>query len=95
LTILGFGGGSNTLTATNNTGTINELFAPPPASGTDFFGVIDTAQFSSLTIAGSQGGDRLNFDGLSFGNTEIPEPTTLALLVLGLGGIGFRRGQIR
>jgi hypothetical protein len=81
---------ANTLTATNDTGSINQVFASTPASPSSmFFGVIDSAQFSTLTITGSNGGDRLDYDNLSFGT--VPTPATLALFGLGLAGLGWSR----
>ena len=61
-----------------------------------FFGVIDTmvSDFSPITFNAS-GGPLVGFDSTYYG-TAVPEPASLALLGLGLLGMGFvRRRQVR
>ena len=58
--------------------------------GDGFFGVIDASPFTVLTITSPNSGDRVAFDSVYF-TAPVPEPTTLALLALGLAGFGFRR----
>lgn len=67
-------------------------------SGTGFLGVVDSAGFSQITF-GLEDPDRLNgaevfqLDNarLAAGTANIPEPATLALLGLGLAGLGAMR----
>jgi PEP-CTERM motif-containing protein len=65
-----------------------------------FFGVIDTAPFTSLTFTGSNSGDGIFFDTMSFGTAgaapaPVPEPGTLLLFassgLLGVSSAAWKR----
>jgi len=60
-----------------------------------YFGVIDTVPFSSVTFVPSNFGDGIFFDSMSYGNAgSTPEPGSIALLgsgVLGVAGVLRRR----
>jgi hypothetical protein len=56
-----------------------------------YFGVIDSAPFTSVTFTGSDSGDGIFFDSMSYGGTSTPEPASLLLLGIGLAGVGARK----
>lgn len=58
-----------------------------------FWGVIDTSPISAITFDAS-GGPNIGFDDVQYSlspSSEVPEPGTVALLGVGLAGIGFVR----
>ena len=68
-------------------------------AGDGFFGVIDTVPFSSVSF-GSElpsgiglvpSGEQFAVDNVKIAAAAVPEPTTLALMGLGLAGVGFAR----
>ncbi len=56
-----------------------------------FLGVVDTNGINSLTIRNASGTGAFEMDHLQIATSPAPEPGTLAILGLGLAGIGFRR----
>ena len=72
--------------------TVNPLRTAPTWYQFDFFGV-DKLRFNSFGGTGV-GGRHMAIDNFTF-NASVPEPTTFALLSLGLAGLGFTRRRIK
>jgi hypothetical protein len=67
----------------------------PVQSGltTLFFGVVSDTPFDTVTLMGLSSSEGYGMDNVAYGSgtVSVPEPTTLALMGLGLAGIGFAR----
>lgn len=90
--------GDATLTYSDGSTTVLELpSAELSAGGTAFFGFSDFgASIVSIDYFTGTGGDFVGVDDIRFGKvaTSVPEPSTLAILALGLAGLGFRQGRV-
>lgn len=93
---IGFGG-FNALVSVFNGATLldsQSFDTEPETVFTTFAGFSGLGPITRATISPAPGGFVL-IDNLAFGegrmNGEVPEPTTLALLGLGLAGLGFAR----
>jgi len=71
-------------------GSITLLGVPDPSSAGGFLGVESSTLFSRAEVS-FLSSSRFAFDNLRFENVAVPEPSTLALLGIGLAGIGFAR----
>lgn len=96
---LTFAGTSYTFTAFGSGGVFLENLVVPNASlGAPFYTgfVRGAADIVSIEISPSEVGENWSVDDLRFGSS-VPEPASLALLGLGLSGLGFarRRGRSR
>jgi hypothetical protein len=79
--------------------TVPHTVAGPNGSGL-FFGLIDTANpFTTIEFLNSGTGDSFGFDSFTIGTREqivpVPEPGTLALVLVGLAGMGIVRRRAR
>lgn len=63
-----------------------------------YFGVISTLPFTSITFTGSNSGDGIFFDTMTYGTagpSGVPEPGSLGLLATGLAGLIFGARRMR
>jgi PEP-CTERM motif len=79
---------------------VDLINVPHMVSGPDgtglYFGIIDTANsFTTIEFLNSGSGDSFGFDSFTIGSIEqiidVPEPSVIALLTLGLAAMGFKR----
>jgi hypothetical protein len=76
----------------NLAGSFNALVGSAPSITAQAFDLKDlTGQFITLQVSSNHGGLNVNIGEVAFETTSVPEPAILALLGLGLAGIGFSR----
>lgn len=84
----------NKLTMTVN-GTTLKFSDYLTGAGNGFFGIVDTTMFSSIEL-GTEGlnsfGEDFRVDNVKLASS-VPEPATIALMGLGLLGVGVSRGR--
>ncbi len=110
LTLFGNGGGLDLLITFSNTSTTDVFIAGTDPEFNGFFGVVSNgATISSVTLKGPffGNGESFTLDNLQFStgtgtgdnggpSTGVPEPSTLLLSALGLGGLAaLKRTRIR
>lgn len=70
---------------------VETLTATVAPDGGSFFGAISTAAFDNIVIFATPTGAFEVIDNVTVGNAAVPAPATLALLGLGLAGLGVAR----
>ncbi|MBM83305.1 MAG: hypothetical protein CMJ78_22315 [Planctomycetaceae bacterium] len=99
----GAGGLNGTLSISTdgatNLASTNILNGPLAQDNVAFFGIIDmVGGFSTVTLTATTTNDIIAFDGIRFGVTPVPEPSSLALggiALLSFGGAAWRRRRKR
>jgi hypothetical protein len=81
--------GNITLTATDASGSITQTITG--ATQTSFLGFVSTTGVTSMTLAAVQGASPIwpSADNLVMAVVAVPEPGTVALMLAGLGMVGF------
>ena len=74
-------------------GAVADIFAPLTLAGGGFFGVLNSAGFTTVSFTITQT-EILEFDYIQWGTaSSVPEPTSLLLLGIGLAAAGFSRSR--
>lgn len=84
--------GTYTIQAFDSTSALIESFSVTSGSFVGFFGLTDLKQ---VTIDSSVDNDAFAIDDVRLVSNNVPEPTSLALLGLGLAGFGFARRKAK
>lgn len=80
---------TSVLTLTQLDGTSATYNIPINAGGgANYFGIVDTATFTSAQINVNSGGDAWGIDDISFTNSAVPEPATWLMMLMGFAAIG-------
>ena len=84
--------GATTFSAMLSNGSSGALFTglSQPGGTVNFVGIVDAAGFTSVTFTGTQPGDGVFYDRTQYAMTAaVPEPETYALMLMGLGVMGY------
>lgn len=85
--------GDSALALNNYTGPFCVFNQAGCGSNSQFFGIIDSSSFTSVTFSPNNSADGIFFDTMYYGSgtTATPEPTSVAFLLAGCAAIGIGR----